>query len=82
MTYSIVWEAGAVDAASRFLDDPEGLRRLLDAIDTLAENPRPEIAAELGSADLRRLRVGRYRVLYEVLSATEMVTVFHIGRIG
>ncbi|MER6264100.1 hypothetical protein ABT203_31725 [Streptomyces sp900105245] len=40
------WSAG--DA--RFLkDDPEGLRHLMDAVDLLADQPRPEGSTPYGS---------------------------------
>jgi len=38
----------------------------VDAIDRLADNPRPAGSFPYGSPDLRRLRVGRYWVLYEI----------------
>ena len=47
-----------------FLDDSPGIRAVLDAIDQLADDPRPDGSFPYGSPDLRRLRVGRYRVLY------------------
>ncbi|MFD7445766.1 type II toxin-antitoxin system RelE/ParE family toxin [Streptomyces sp. NPDC059909] len=83
MTYAIIWDEAAIGAAARFLkDDPEGLRQLMDAVDLLAGQPRPEGSAEYGSADLRRMHVGRYRVLYEITEATVTVVVIHVGRIG
>ncbi|GAA0454511.1 type II toxin-antitoxin system RelE/ParE family toxin [Streptomyces olivaceiscleroticus] len=83
MTYTIVWDAVAVDEAARFLkDDPDGLRQLMDAVDLLAEQPRPQGTAEYGSADLRRMHVGRYRVLYEITEATVTILVLHVGRTG
>lgn len=37
MTYTIVWEEAALNAAARFLkDDADGLRQLMDAVDLLA----------------------------------------------
>ena len=45
----------AISQAAGFLDDPEGLCEVLDAVDRLAEDPRP---APYGSPDLRRLRAG------------------------
>jgi hypothetical protein len=41
-----------------FLDDPQGMREVLDAIDQLADDPRPAGSFPYGSPDLRRLRVG------------------------
>ncbi|MBT2447885.1 type II toxin-antitoxin system RelE/ParE family toxin [Streptomyces sp. ISL-43] len=83
MTYAIVWDEVAIDAASRFLkDDPDGLRQLMDAVDLLAEQPRPEGSAEYRSADLRRMYVGRYRVMYEITETTVTIVVIHVGRLG
>ncbi|MBT2469562.1 type II toxin-antitoxin system RelE/ParE family toxin [Streptomyces sp. ISL-66] len=83
MTYAIVWDESAIDAAARFLkDDPDGLRQLMDAIDLLADQPRPDGSAEYGSPDLRRMHVGRYRVMYEITEATVTIVVIHVGRLG
>ncbi len=83
MSYEIIWDEPAIDAAARFLkDDPDGLRQLFTALDLLAEKPRPAGTAEYGSADLRRLHVGRYRVLYEISDAKVTIVVIHVGRTG
>ncbi|MFD0567786.1 hypothetical protein ACFQ2M_41815 [Kitasatospora saccharophila] len=40
MSYTIIWDESAINAAARFLqDDPEGLRQLMDAVDLLANSP-------------------------------------------
>ncbi|MDJ1137489.1 type II toxin-antitoxin system RelE family toxin [Streptomyces iconiensis] len=83
MTYTVVWDEPAIDAAARFLkDDSDGLRQLMDSVDLLADDPRPEGTTPYGSRDLRRMHVGRYRVLYEINGATVTVVIIHIGRIG
>ncbi|MFD7628995.1 type II toxin-antitoxin system RelE/ParE family toxin [Streptomyces sp. NPDC059851] len=83
MTFTIVWDEPAIDAAARFLkDDPEGLRQLMDAVDLLADQPRPEGTTPYGSPDLRRMHVGRYRVLYKITEATVTIVVIHVGRLG
>ncbi|PZT72401.1 MULTISPECIES: type II toxin-antitoxin system RelE family toxin [unclassified Streptomyces] len=83
MTYLITWDEHAIDQAARFLkDDPDGLRLLMDAVDLLAENPLPEGAAPYGSPMRRRIHVGRYRVLYEVMEARVTIIVIHVGRVG
>ena len=82
MTYRIIWDEHAVNAAARFLkDDADGLRRLLDSVDLLATDPRPTGSAEYGSPDLRRMPVGRYRVMYEITDTTVTIVVLHIGRL-
>jgi mRNA interferase RelE/StbE len=81
VTFAVVWEPVALDVATRFLvDDPEGLRDLFEAVDALADEPRPPHAFPLGTSGLHRLRVGRYRVVYEVDEAPGTVKVRHVGR--
>ncbi|MFF4249032.1 type II toxin-antitoxin system RelE/ParE family toxin [Streptomyces sp. NPDC001822] len=83
MTYTITWDEAAINAAARFLkDDPSGLAQLMDAIDLLANEPRPAGSAEYGSPDLRRVHVGRYRVLYEITDESVTIVVIHVGRLG
>lgn len=83
MTYAIIWDEAAINAAAQFLkDDRDGLRQLMDAVDLLADQPRPDGTAEYGSPDLRRMHVGRYRVLYEITEATVTIVIIHVGRLG
>lgn len=81
MTYEIVFEPHALDSAARFLkEDASGLALVLDSIDKLAENPRPAGSAPYGSADIRRLRIGDYRVLYVIDDHVIRILVTHMGR--
>lgn len=83
MSYQIIWRTRVIDAATRFLkDDPDGLRQLFDAVDLLADDPRPAGTAAFGSPDLRRMHVGRYRVMYEITQATVTIVVIHVGRMA
>ncbi|MFH7596770.1 type II toxin-antitoxin system RelE/ParE family toxin [Streptomyces racemochromogenes] len=81
-----VWEPAALEAAVRFLeDDPEGLRQLLESADLLPGRPRPPGTAAYGSPHVRRMHVGRYRLLYRVggaASAKAAITVLHVGRVA
>jgi len=81
VTYEVDWEPPAVDLASRYLvDDPAGLRVVLEIVDFLAENPRPDNAFSLGGAGLHRLRAGQYRVVYQIDENTRTISVMHVGR--
>ncbi|AZM75900.1 type II toxin-antitoxin system RelE/ParE family toxin [Streptomyces sp. KPB2] len=81
MTYEITFEPQALNAAARSLeDDPSGLAVVLDTIDKLADDPRPTGSVPFGSADLRRLRIGEYRVLYAIDAAVIRILVTHLGR--
>ena len=61
------YDERTIDQAAAFLDDPPGIRAVLEAIDRLTDDPRPAGSFPYGSPDLRRLRVGRYRILYEII---------------
>jgi mRNA interferase RelE/StbE len=75
----VIYEEKAIDQAAGFLaDDPAGLGAVLDAVDRLAGEPRPAESFPYGSPDLRRLRVGRYRVMYEIKG--DVVSIWHIAR--
>jgi mRNA interferase RelE/StbE len=50
------------------------------AIDSLAENPRPHGTQKLGGADQYRIRIGDYRVIYEIEDAELHVLVVRVGR--
>jgi mRNA interferase RelE/StbE len=53
--------------------------RLKPHIDALTQNPRPSGAEKLTGEDAYRLRVGDYRVLYEVYDKRLLVLVVKIG---
>jgi mRNA interferase RelE/StbE len=83
VSHSVTWSERAISAGSRFLaDDPEGLAQVLDATDRLADNPHPAGAFPYGSDDLLRIRVGSYRVLYEIDRTMHSITVLHVGRVA
>lgn len=78
MSLRVDYDEAAIGQAAAFLDDPAGIRDVLDVIDRLAADPRPPASFPYGSPDLRRLRVGRYRILYEI--AQDTVAIRHIAR--
>jgi mRNA interferase RelE/StbE len=80
VTYRIIWEPKATDAAVRLLrDDPAGLAAVYEAVDTLAKEPRPAHSVAYGPT-ARRLRVGDYRVLYVIDDEVIHILVTHLGR--
>jgi mRNA interferase RelE/StbE len=55
-------------------------RRIAAAIDGLAENPRPAGAKKLqGSVDLWRIRIGDFRVIYQIHDRQMLVIIVTIG---
>ena len=77
MNYRIL----AKPRAQKALDDlslPEQ-ERVSAAIDDLAENPRPAGCRKMKSENAWRIRVGRYRVIYEVDDPSQVVVLLHVG---
>ena len=55
-------------------------QRVRAAIDLLADNPRPPACTKLtGEDDAYRVRVGVYRIVYEVLGDRLLVHVVRVG---
>ena len=83
MTYEIAWADEAFVAAQAFMaEDPVGLAPVFDTVEDLASNPRPPTAFPRGSTAFLRLRVGRYRVLYEINDQLIRISVIHPSRSG
>ncbi len=53
--------------------------RLVAAIQSLATNPRPPGCAKLTGREAWRIRVGTYRVIYEIDDGPRIVTVIDVG---
>ncbi|UUN26651.1 type II toxin-antitoxin system RelE/ParE family toxin [Streptomyces sp. FIT100] len=82
MSWRILWEAAALNAAAGYLkDDPEGVDALLQATDQLAENARPAESRPWGTEHWR-LRRGPWRVLYRLDPDGRIVHIEHIGHTG
>lgn len=54
-------------------------QRVCDAIRSLGSEPRPAGCRKLTGRDGWRIRVGDYRVIYEVDDSSRTVTVLHVG---
>jgi mRNA interferase RelE/StbE len=60
--------------------DRQILARIAKAIDSLAENPRPSGCLKVKTAEgLWRIRVGDWRVGYEIDDAERAVTIITVG---
>jgi mRNA interferase RelE/StbE len=53
--------------------------RVRDAIRALADAPRPPGCLALTGRDGWRIRVGNYRVIYEINDIQHLVTILHVG---
>ena len=55
------------------------LRRILETIDALSEDPRPPGVEKLSGQERYRVREGDYRIIYEVKDDQVIVVVVKIG---
>jgi len=53
--------------------------KLKEAIYSLADNPRPQGYIKLKGRDAFRIRVGDYRIIYEIFDKTLLVNVIELG---
>ena len=76
--HSIVIKRSALKALSK-LPEKESTK-ISDAIDKLADDARPDGCKKLeGRGDSYRIRVGNYRVIYEINDDELMILVVEIG---
>lgn len=54
-------------------------RRIVEAIESLADNPRPPGTKKLSGLERYRLRQGNYRILYEIEDERLIVCVVRVG---
>ena len=77
-----VWRVELSSAAARDLDAIRRpmFDRIREAIDALADDPRPRSAAKLSGAEqLWRIRVGDYRIVYQVNGKQLLLLVVKVG---
>ena len=77
MIYSVRIKGSAAKELARLPRDTR--ERLIEAIDGLGEEPLAGALLKGRLRGLRRLRVGRYRVLYEVLDDELVVLVVRVA---
>ena len=76
--YSVVVARRAIRSIARL--PRQGQRRVQAAIDLLANEPRPANCVALaGEESVYRVRVGDYRILYEVIDARLEIRVIRVG---
>jgi mRNA interferase RelE/StbE len=55
------------------------LSHIRDAIRALGDDPRPPGCRKLTGREGWRIRVGDYRVIYEIEDSNDTITILHIG---
>ena len=77
MTYTILIERYALKQIMKL--DKKVIPLIKTAIASLAHNPRPHGYKKLKGEDAYRIRVGNYRVIYEIDNGKIIVTVVSVG---
>ena len=77
MSLRVDYDERAIDQAAAFLDDPHGMRGPGRDRPAGRLSPHGRVLS-VRSPNLRRLRVGRYRILYEITE--DAIAVRHIAR--
>ena len=57
----------------------DAYQRIKSVLQDLSDNPRPAGVRKLAGRDGWRLRVGHYRLLFEINDAERLVTILHVG---
>jgi mRNA-degrading endonuclease RelE of RelBE toxin-antitoxin system len=82
VTYRVVWLPDAMSALRRLhTAEPDGAQQITAAVGGLATEPHPDGSRSLGSSGFHRLRLGRYRLLYEIDSDAATVYVVNVGSV-
>ena len=77
MTYAVEILRSAQKQLGRV--DRQDRPQLISAIRNLSDHPRPRGSKKLSGRDAWRIRVGPYRVIYEIDGARGLVLVVSIG---
>lgn len=78
MSYTLRFERAAQNALQKKIH-PRDASRIRQALEALADDPYPWQSLKLRDREGYRLRVGDYRVIYDVDEADEVVTILQVG---
>jgi len=78
--YELQYKKKAIKALVK-INDPY-YTAIIEAIDALAENPRPHGYKKLTGRNGYRIRVGTYRILYDIFDNTLIVEIVNVGSRG
>lgn len=77
-SYRLEWRRSATKDLRRIA--PADLPRIITAAESLVQNPFPSGCVKLsGSERSYRIRVGHYRILYDVISRRLLIEVIRVG---
>ena len=77
MPYQIIFERTARKDIQKINQTDQV--RIIESIELLADEPRPKGCKKLKGREAWRIRVGNYRVIYEILDNLLIITVITVG---
>jgi len=76
-SYEIEWKSAAERELRNI--EPKDIKRVIKAVESLADNPYPPRHRKLrGAEEDYRMRVGDYRIIYQIDTGRKIVTIYHI----
>ncbi|MFN6515434.1 MAG: type II toxin-antitoxin system RelE family toxin [Nostoc sp. CreGUA01] len=78
MNYQVIFSKAALKQFNKLSSDLE--ERLKTKINELATEPRPNGVKKLDNDDLYRIRVGDYRVIYQIKDDILLVSIVKVSR--
>jgi len=78
--YELQYKKKAIKALAK-INDPY-YTAIIEAIDGLTENPRPHGYKKLTGRNGYRIRVGTYRILYDIFDTSLIIEVVNVGSRG
>ena len=77
MKYEVLIEKAALKELSKI--PPKEQSRIITTIKSLSKEPRPIGVKKLTGREAWRIRVGNYRIIYEIQDNKLVILVVHIG---
>jgi len=76
-SYEIEWKHTAEKDLRNI--DRQFIAKILEAVESLSTNPLPTNCRKLKDAEnFYRIRIGDYRVIYQVNSHEQLITIYHV----
>jgi mRNA interferase RelE/StbE len=77
MTYALAFKPSAEKELRKLPRDV--IPRVVAAVQALSEQPRPHGCVKLSHSESWRIRIGDYRVIYDIDDRSQQIVVLHIG---
>ena len=76
-SYKILWKKSAEKDLERI--EPKHVSRIIEVVESLSVNPFPPDCRKLrGVKQIYRIRVGDYRVIYQVDTKAKIVVIYYV----